>query len=67
VQEPRLDRDHQAGPQPQAASGTSVVGDVRVLVHGPPDAVATELEVDAQPGSAGHLTDRGADVAHPVA
>ena len=43
VQEPRLDRDDQAGLEPEAAAGAAVVGDVRVAVHGPADAVAAEL------------------------
>ncbi len=67
VQEPRLDRDDQPGLQRVAAPGATVVGDVRVAVHRPPDAVPAELEVDLQSVGAGHRADGVGDVADLVA
>src|SRR4029079_4631803 len=64
--EPRLDRDHQTRLQLQAAARTPVVGDVRLAVHGAADAVAAELQVDAQPGRPGDVADRGGDVPERV-
>src|SRR3712207_7029158 len=40
----RLDRDDQALPQRQAATGPAGVGHGRILVHGRSDAVATRSE-----------------------
>src|SRR5579872_2343460 len=40
--EPRLDRDDQAGGELHALLRAAVVGDVRVLVHGPPDPVTSK-------------------------
>ena len=51
----------------EAAPGAAVVGDVRVAVHGAADAVAAELQVDAEPGGPGDVADRGGDVVEPVA
>jgi hypothetical protein len=65
--EPGLDREHQAGDQPQAASRLAPVGDVRVLVHGAADAVAAEVRGDAVPACLAELADRGRDVAEPTA
>ena len=48
LQEPRLDRDHQAGLELDAAAGPAVVGDVRVAVHGAAHAVPAELQVHAR-------------------
>src|SRR6266700_3034195 len=45
-QEPRLDGDDQPGDEPAAAPGRSLVGDVRIFVHGPSDAVAGEVGAD---------------------
>src|SRR6478609_4803805 len=50
LQEPRLDGDHQARAQRQPATPATVVRDVRIAVHGPSDAVATELGVDLVTG-----------------
>src|SRR5205085_50922 len=67
VQEPRLDGDHQAGPELEAAAGAGVVGHVRVAVHGAAHAVAAELQVDAEPGGPGGVADGRGDVEEPVA
>ena len=48
----RFDGDHQTGSQFQALPAATLVGDVRVLVHGPADAVAAQLGDDAAPGLA---------------
>src|SRR5689334_24035601 len=45
-QEPGLDGDDQSGDEPVAASLGALVGNVRVLVHGPADAVAAEVGAD---------------------
>src|SRR5262245_11978960 len=42
----RLDRDHQPGGEAAALAGVPVVRDVRLLVHGPADAVPDELADD---------------------
>ncbi len=55
------------GLQREAATGLAVVRDVRVAVHGAPDAVAAELQVDAEAGGARDRADGGGDVAEPVA
>ena len=67
VQEPRFDGDHEAGTQLESTACASVVGDVRLAVHGAADAVPAELEVDAEARSPGHVTDGRRDVAEPVA
>ena len=46
LQEPRLDRDHQAGPERQPTATPAVVRDVRVAVHGTAHTVPAELGVD---------------------
>jgi hypothetical protein len=61
--EARLDGYDQAGAEPQPVSRAAFVGHERVLVHGPPDAVAGEVVLDAVTG---HAADAGhglADVA----
>ena len=55
LQEPRLDRDHQPGPQRVAAARPAVVGHVRVAVHRATDPVAAEAGVDREPLGAGDL------------
>src|SRR6185437_12413100 len=65
--EPRLDRQHQAGHEARAASRLAAVGNVRVLVHGPADAVAAEVGGDAVPARLADLADGGGDVAELAA
>src|SRR6478609_4767411 len=45
-QEPGLDGDHQPGDELSASSRGALVGNVRVLVHGPADTVAAEVGAD---------------------
>ena len=66
-QEPRLDRDHQAGLEREPAAAPAVVGHVRVAVHGPADAVAAELGVDLVARLRADPGDGGRDVADLVA
>ena len=65
--EHRLDGEHQAVPQAHAAPRPAVIGDVRVLVHPPADAVTPESGRDAVAGSPCHRADRGRDVPDPGA
>src|SRR6185312_8465729 len=62
-QEPWLDRDDQPGPEPVTAPGWSLVGDVRVLVHGPAYAVTAEIDADAVARGAPGRADGRGDVA----
>src|SRR5690242_21947165 len=45
-QEPGLDGDDKTGDEPVTVPLGSLVGDVRILVHGPADAVAAEVGAD---------------------
>src|SRR5579862_1446970 len=65
--EHRLDGQAQAGLDPPAGLAGAVVGDLGILVHRPADAVADELADDAVALRPGHILDRRADVADPVA
>ncbi len=62
-----LDGDDHAGAEPQAAPSTALVGYPRVLVHGPPDAVAGEVVLDAVTGRAADGGHGLADIAQPRA
>ena len=63
----RLDRQHHPLLQQRPLARLAVVGDLRVLVHAAPDAVADERAHDREPGALGDLLDRVREVAHAVA
>src|SRR5689334_23799579 len=66
-QEPGLDGDDQPGDKLAAAAGGALVGDGRVLVHGPADAVTAEVGADPVASRAADRADGGGDVPDPGA
>ena len=59
----RLDREHHALAQPDAAVGLAEVRHLRILVQPPADAVPDELAHHREARALGMLLDRGRDVA----
>src|SRR6201989_3685850 len=66
-QEPGLDRDDQPGDELAAAARGALVGDGRVLVHGPADAVTAEVGADPVASPAADRADGGGEVPDPGA
>src|ERR1700730_13497599 len=66
-QEPGLDGDDQPGDELAAAAGRALVGNGRVLVHGPADAVTAEVGTDSVAGGAADGGGGGGDVPDPRA
>ena len=67
LEEPRLERDDQAGSQRVAPPGLAVVGHMWIAVHDATDAVPAEVGVDLVAVRAGDLRDRVRDVTDPLA
>src|ERR687887_1674828 len=65
--EHRLDSQRQADVQPDSPPGATVIGHLRLLVHGGADAVADVLAHHAVARDGGHALHRVADVGQPVA